>query len=452
MTKKIPMTAAVAAPSFILALFMSGPRSAGGFLFAAPPPSPSPSSPSSSPSHWSSPLPPPLPPLCAASSSSSSSSVDYLPIDISENAPRNVMAFDLMWTSERGVLRCDGFELAEEDREGRNVYAMTTIDLPAGSPVLFVPEGSILSSSKAAAELRALPGMEAAERRIVDAGGGSQLRQYYLMLKILVELQRGEDSPWYRWLNSLPRYFSNAPAMTDYCLLCLPPFVRMLAGEERENQRRMSDVRLVPFLGDDVREHPRDPAKWAYQVVYTRSVPVYDESAADYDLRIVPLADYFNHGSDRTEILSEYDGDGNYRAYASRDVPAGSPLRVAYADPRNPSHLLARYGFLDEACPATYCKLLPPTVNRDMLDLGYSHERMLFYRNGEVADEVRARRGGGSGAGGARDAVGGSRARATTMSFCHSLIRRSQTSAFLRSFSPPPPPSRRFGTYSYTVT
>ena len=63
---------------------------------------------------------------------------------------------------------------------------------------------------------------------------------------------------------------------------------------------------------------------------------------------------------------------------------------MRYADPRNPSHLLARYGFLDETCPATYCKLLPPTVNRDMLDLGYTHERMLFYRTGEVADEVSA--------------------------------------------------------------
>jgi hypothetical protein len=120
---------------------------------------------------------------------------------------------------------------------------------------------------------------------------------------------------------------------------------------------------------------------------------VYDESTGDYDLRIVPLADYFNHGSEYTEIDSRYDEYGNYHATSSYDVPAGSPLRVRYADPRNPSHLLARYGFLDETCPATYCKLLPPTVNRDMLDLGYSHDRMLFYRSGEVADEVSVCRG-----------------------------------------------------------
>ncbi len=299
------------------------------------------------------------------------------------------MAFDLMWSSNNGVIRCDGFKLVEEDRQSRNVYASTTYDIPAGSPVLYVPEYLILSSRKAMDELRILPDMEMAEKRITDAGGGSEYRQYYLILKILYEVQRGKDSPWYMWLNSLPRYFTNAPSMTDYCLLCLPPLMRKLVGEERDNQRRLSDLRDVPFLSDDIRNHPRDLVRWAYQVVYTRSVEVYDEGTGDYELRIVPMADYFNHGSVYTEIDSHYDGYGNYYATASYDVPGGSPLRIRYADPRNPSHLLARYGFLDDACPATYCKLLPPTVNSDMIDLGYSHDRMLFYRNGEVSDEVR---------------------------------------------------------------
>ena len=169
--KKILITTA-ATPFFVfVALFSS---SADGFL-AAVPSSSSPSSsilvtPSSS-SHSSS--------SSSRSSSfsssmmqSSSSSLDYLSIDISEDAERNIMAFDLMWTSGGGILRCDGFKLVEEDRKARNVYATTSIDLPGGSPVLFVPEALILSSAKAMAELRALPDMEGAERRITDAGGG----------------------------------------------------------------------------------------------------------------------------------------------------------------------------------------------------------------------------------------------------------------------------------------
>ena len=303
------------------------------------------------------------------------------------------MAFDLMWSSQNGILRSDGFRLVETDGTGREVRATTSVDLPAGSEVLYVPENLILSSAKAMAELRPMPNMEAAERRMSEAGGGSEYRQYYLMLKVLLELQRGKDSPWFHWLNSLPRYYWNGPAMTEYCLLCLPPLMRKLVGEERENQRRLSDVSDVPFLNDDIKYHPRNPAMWAYQVVYTRSVEVYDEATGEYDLRIVPMADYFDHGSEYAEIASSYDDVGNYLARASYDVSAGSPLRVRYADPRNPSHLLARYGFLDETCPATYCKLLPPTVNQDMLDLGYSHDRMLFYRNGEVADEVSRMRG-----------------------------------------------------------
>ena len=227
--------------------------------------------------------------------------------------------------------------------------------------------------------------MTDSEQYVISKGGESQYRQWYLMLKILSEIQKGRDSPWYAWLNSLPRYYQNAPAMTDFCLQCLPPLMRKQAEEEREICRRLSKDTIdpVPFLSQDLKIHPRDYTKWAYQIVYTRAV-----ETADGDLKIVPMADYFNHGSDYTEIEPYYDEAGNYYAYTTYDVPAGRPLRISYADPRNPGHLLARYGFFEENSPASYCKLLPPVVNQDMLDLGFSHDRMLFYRSGEVSDEV----------------------------------------------------------------
>lgn len=96
----------------------------------------------------------------------------------------------------------------------------------------------------------------------------------------------------------------------------------------------------------------------------------------------------FNHGSEYTEIAPSYDEEGNYYAYTTYDVPAGSPLRMQYADPTNPSFLFARYGFMDHDAPATFCKLIPPHINKDMEDLGYSQSRMLFYKNGEVSEEV----------------------------------------------------------------
>lgn len=96
----------------------------------------------------------------------------------------------------------------------------------------------------------------------------------------------------------------------------------------------------------------------------------------------------FNHGSDYQEIEPSYDEQGNYYAYTSYDVPAGSPLRISYGDPTNPSFLFARYGFLDDTTPATFCKLIPEHINKDMEELGYAENRMLFYKNGEVSDEV----------------------------------------------------------------
>ncbi len=72
--------------------------------------------------------------------------------------------------------------------------------------------------------------------------------------------------------------------------------------------------------------------------------------------------------------------------YTQKDVPAGSPLRVSYGDPTNPSPLFAKYGFFDNSVTTTFCKLM--TVQQEMDDLGIDYSKMLFYETGEIADEV----------------------------------------------------------------
>ena len=118
--------------------------------------------------------------------------------------------------------------------------------------------------------------------------------------------------------------------------------MRKLAEEERAIQVSLSRDTMdrVPFLCDDLlcdnlKRHPRDFCLWAYHIAYTRGVEV---ATADggVDVRLVPLADYFDHGSDATEIAPHYDDRGNYCAYTTCDVPAGSPLRVSYADSSTP--------------------------------------------------------------------------------------------------------------------
>jgi len=95
----------------------------------------------------------------------------------------------------------------------------------------------------------------------------------------------------------------------------------------------------------------------------------------------------FNHGA-YPEIESSYDEEGNYYAYTTYDVPAGSPLRMSYGDPTNPSFLFARYGFLDDSTEATFCKIMPEHISKEMEELGYAHNKMLFYKDGNVSEEV----------------------------------------------------------------
>lgn len=304
-------------------------------------------------------------------------------VDISENASREVSAME-EWAGACDVQRAEGFQLTSDDDYGLDVYAATTSDMPAGSPVLFVPEAMILSSNKAIEELRGEE-MEQAEKLVSSVNAGSKLSHFYLILKIIVEYERGEESPWFPWLNSLPRYYSNAASMTTFCYECLPSLLRKLAMEERANLVALTGGPSisVPFLKTETRGNEA-LWTWAFQVVYTRSF-----ETEDGDIRIVPMGDYFNHGSEYTEIETVYDEEGNYLAQTTYDVPAGSPLRMSYGDSTNPSFLFSRYGFLDESSPATFCKIFPPHVNKDMEELGYAQNRMLFYRDsGDVSQEV----------------------------------------------------------------
>lgn len=336
-------------------------------------------------------------------------------IDIDERAPRDISAF-AEWAFEQcGVQRSDGFQLTNSASDGGSgsdtdmsmdqrqknedddVSVMTTEDLPPNSPVLFVPHEMIISSNQAYQEFGNQL-LEAATAHLEGLNAPSNKLQYlYLMIKILVEYEKGSQSPWYPWLNSLPRYFSNGPSMTIFCLECLPPLVSSLAMKERGTCTLLcSALNFVPFLSDQTKAN-EDLCKWAYQIATTRSfeVPaISDEEVSgddrqQYDLRIVPMADMFNHGSSETEIEIAYDDQGNCYAQTTKDVPAGSPLRISYGDPTNPSYLLARYGFLDESSPATFCKIMIANMNDELLNMGYAHNRMLFYKDtGEVSNEV----------------------------------------------------------------
>mmetsp|Transcript_34159 Transcript_34159/g.50193 ORF Transcript_34159/g.50193 Transcript_34159/m.50193 type:complete len:433 (-) Transcript_34159:80-1378(-) len=297
-------------------------------------------------------------------------------VDFDESAERDIGTMN-EWAAACTVQRAEGFQLTSED--GRDWSVMTTEPLEAGTPVLSVPNVVILTASKSKYELEQLGDVQVGADLLGRLGAGDQIPQFYLFLKILAEYEKGDQSPWYPWLNSLPRLYFNAASMTNFCFECLPPLVFALARTERIRFDNFYNALQKVDVISERTKSDQELAQWAFNIVCTRSWGT--------DPKIVPMADMFNHGTE-TEIVISYDEEDNFIAYVAKDVEAGSPLRMSYGDPTNPSYLFSRYGFLDETSPASFCKImLNPTPQ--LVDMGYDHSRMLFYKDtGDISTEV----------------------------------------------------------------
>jgi len=316
--------------------------------------------------------------VTSTSSSSSSSSLSAY-VDIAESASRDVNTMD-EWVTQCGVQRVEGVQLTSED--GLDWQLMTSQDVAASSSLLSIPNNLILSSSRSKEELEQVGNIADAADMLFRLGGGAEVPLFYLVAKVLLEYDRGDQSPWFPWLNSMPRLFYNAVSMTDVCIECLPPLVFSLSRKERVKVSNFYDaIQKVNFLSDQTKRN-KGLVNWAFNVVSTRCW------GPDEDKVIVPLADMFNHATD-PEVAISYDEEGNCIAYTLKDVPAGSPLRMSYGDPTNPSQFFATYGFLDETSPATFCKIMYIQPNQELLDIGFDFSRMLFYKDtGDISEEV----------------------------------------------------------------
>jgi len=316
-------------------------------------------------------------------------------INVAEDAQRDLDWLE-EWATNCGVQKSEAFEIRQvlgDNYWDDDARIITNQDLPTDSPILFVPEGVILTGQKAKQEL----GRDAseAERMLEAFYGPDEISKFYLFLKLMAEHEAGESSPYFAYLNSLPRFFSNGASMTDFCYGCLPPFAAGVALAERTKKDRylqaLEKVTLGFFLSNESVAND-DLAKWAFAVVNTRCTQL-----PNGDFGIVPLADYFNHGNDGGSLDNEavancyisFDEEGNSYAYSSQNVPAGSPLLISYGDSTNPSKLLAKYGFLDETSPVTFCKYIigEESIGEEIKAMGYPN-RMLFSTEGEISPEV----------------------------------------------------------------
>lgn len=110
-------------------------------------------------------------------------------LNVNELAERNIDTFQ-SWIDSVGIQKAPGVILKGSDRYLKNVQMVASQDVAAGSPVLYVPEELIMSSNKAMAAYRNNQ-MEGAEQQLKITDAMTEIRQYYLMIQLLVEIERG---------------------------------------------------------------------------------------------------------------------------------------------------------------------------------------------------------------------------------------------------------------------
>jgi hypothetical protein len=261
-------------------------------------------------------------------------------IDTTEQSPRDIPSM-IEWAEMYGVQRIPSLDFGSDDPSSDdNLYAYTTEDIPAGSAVLFIPTDMFVSSSVIRSEFGQLVEAEALLGRL---GGSDQYPLFYIFVKILYEYSLGEESGYFQYLNGMPRRFDNGAAMTPFCYECLPPLAANLAMAERVQYINFNQaLREVDFIEGYISEDNL-LTRWAYNVARTRSWEVESDDPSSSvtggkEMVMLPLGDMFNHGTD-TEVEISYDEEGNCVIYTTVDVEAGSPLRMSYGDPTNPSKL-----------------------------------------------------------------------------------------------------------------
>lgn len=343
-------------------------------------------------------------------------------VDVDERSERNIAQFEDWSTNACGIQRVDGVHLTltnpNDQYNQDDVSMMTDVDLPAGSPVMAIPANMILTSTNARLELESIcaqlgddddaGGLKKAVDLLQRLGAGDTIPKFYLFLKILLEYSGGLESPYAPWLDATPRLYYNSVSMTDFCYECLPPLVFQLSRRERvkfdnfyDALQKLDSQIFYNGIGDEIKSSKDSPIlKWAFNVVHTRCFSgnrngnsgnnngIGDGGTGGEEQKIVIMADMLNHGTE-TDVELQYDEEGNCNVYTVRDVPGGSPLRISYGCPTNPSEFFATYGFLDESSPATFCKIMNIQPTPELKTIGLDFSRMLFYKDtGDVSPEV----------------------------------------------------------------
>ena len=190
-------------------------------------------------------------------------------IDLSESSPRDVDTM-ISWAQSYGIQH--NFDICPtssykqlKDANDRTCYALS--DLPAGTPILSVPSSVLLHSLNI--KYNEVGELERAEQFLRKLR--EPLPLFYLYVKLLYEYSLGDTSPYYDWLNSLPREYDTGTSMTPVCYECLPPLAANYAKTERVRYiNYQSAAKTIEWLPEWILED-RLICKWVFNVVSTRN-------------------------------------------------------------------------------------------------------------------------------------------------------------------------------------
>lgn len=239
------------------------------------------------------------------------SSFGSAPIDLSPAVSHDRDVHSMAaWAQQYGMQQSEGVEFYSQDG-GRDYELVTQACIAAGDSIIWVPSDIVLSSNTRKMTAEFGESLQEAEVALVNAdrGAASRLPLFRLMVKILSEYDKGAESSFYPWLNSLPREFYNGVSMTDACFDTLPGYASRLAMDEFDTYSSFANALRQGFIGCISQNTVQNDevVKWAYNVALTRFHEVWKPTRQKM---IAPMADMLNHAAQPNCEIS-FDNDGN---------------------------------------------------------------------------------------------------------------------------------------------
>lgn len=228
---------------------------------------------------------------------------------------------------------------------GRGLMALKTFK--PGDILLSVPESLLITTSTVLSSYLA---------PVIRSFPRSRLSPVEAICSFLIcELHRGQQSPWFDYIDVLPQSYSLPVYWDEEECLHLPNSVYAKA-KEQQNLLLTSFHKLMNFFSHVESELPYlhgafdyEKFRWAWSSVNTRCVYMERPSQPEFNgepdrCALVPFLDFFNH-SPNAQMKAMFDAkDRTYKIQTMSQVSKYSEAFINYG-PHDNAKLILEYGF-----------------------------------------------------------------------------------------------------------